>query len=752
LKVESRSSRPGLELWGGVECTVNRVGDEYFEQLERSGHTRRLSDFEQFAALGVKALRHGVLWEQVYRDGTPGPDWHWADASLAKLQELGIRPIVGLVHHGSGLRYTNLLDPEFPDHVAEYAAEVARRYPWVQDYTPVNEPLTTARFSCLYGHWYPHAADDRSFVRALLNQCRAIVLSMRAIRHVNSSARLVQTDDLGKIFSTPLLRYQAAFENERRWASFDLLCGRLNRNHALWRYFLDSGAHVTELEWFINNPCPPQVLGINHYLSGERYLDEHLERYPEHTHGGNGKHRYADVLAARVRSAGPAGPEGLLREAWERYRIPIAVTECHNGCTREEQLRWFLEVWRGAEGARQNGAQVVAVTAWSLLGAFDWNHLVTRKDGHYEPGVYDIRSSSPRPTALARVIRELGSGGVPNDPVLKIPGWWKRDQRLIYGFQLNDSGESHPASFEDNNVVYGFRPGVRPVVISGGRGMLARAFARICNERAIPYRILTRKELDIANRTSVRRVLVETQPWAVINTAGYVRVDEAECDWLRCYRENTLGPEILAQECAARNIQLLSFSSNMVFGGDRSTPYVETDGVYPLNVYGESQAKAEELVLSSWPEALLIRSSALFGPWDDNNFVSTALRTLWAGTKFRVAEDATVSPTYIPDLVHGCLDLLIDNESGIWHVANDGETSWAGLAETAADYAKISVSHLERCEMRDLPWVARRPRYSALSSQRALILPALDCALRRFVAENEIPWSARVCEDDQIAA
>ena len=105
--------------------------------------------------------------------------------------------------------------------------------PWVRKCTPVNEPLTTARFSALYGHWYPHAQDEHSFARALLNQCSAILLSMRSIPTVNSSARLVQTEDMGKVFSTPKLAYQAAFENERRWRTYDLLCGRVNRTHRM---------------------------------------------------------------------------------------------------------------------------------------------------------------------------------------------------------------------------------------------------------------------------------------------------------------------------------------------------------------------------------------------------------------------------------------------------------------------------------------------------------------------------------------
>ena len=73
----------------------------------------------------------------------------------------------------------------FPEKLAQYAAAVARRYPWVTDYTPVNEPLTTARFSCLYGHWYPHERDALLFAKAFLAQCRGIVLSMRAIRAIN---------------------------------------------------------------------------------------------------------------------------------------------------------------------------------------------------------------------------------------------------------------------------------------------------------------------------------------------------------------------------------------------------------------------------------------------------------------------------------------------------------------------------------------------------------------------------------------
>ena len=188
----------------------------------------------------------------------------------------GISPVLGLLHHGSGPQFTSLLDHEFPSYLARYAALVARRYPWVHSYTPVNEPLTTARFSGLYGHWYPHGKDDSVFVRCLINQCRGIVLAMRAMREVNPAARLIQTEDLGFISSTPLLQYQADFENERRWLSLDLLRGAVNRTHPLWRYLLDSGASEAELARFEEEPCPPDILGFNYYLTSQRFLHEKI--------------------------------------------------------------------------------------------------------------------------------------------------------------------------------------------------------------------------------------------------------------------------------------------------------------------------------------------------------------------------------------------------------------------------------------------------------------------------------------------
>lgn len=744
---------PPLELWGGIECTVNRVRDEYFDQLERNGHAIRLEDLDRIAVLGIHTLRYPILWEKIAPNGVAQADWAWADQRLNRLRELGIRPIVGLVHHGSGPLDTSLVDPAFPEKLAEFARAVSDRYPWVTHYTPVNEPLTTARFSGLYGHWYPHGQEDSTFIRALVTQCQAIICSMQAIRQTNPAAQLVQTEDLGKTFSTPLLDYQAEFENQRRWLSFDLLCGRVDANHPLWNYLHQTGIESAELEWFLEHPCPPDIVGVNHYITSDRFLDERLERYPVDTHGGNGKHRYADVATVRVCVEGKTSPEALLQETWERYQLPIAVTEVHLGCTREEQLRWLQEVWQAAQMVRQVGVVVRAVTVWSLLGAYDWNSLVTRSDGFYESGVFDLRSPTPRSTALADMIRYLANGQAYTHPLLSVPGWWQRDDRLLhppvsYAQQDTKVGNQTEVNQFARAILYrSLTSSVsalpetyhsRPLLITGATGSLGQAFARICNVRGIPYVLASRKAMDITDSVSVHSMLSELNPWAVINAAGYVRVDDAEREPHVCWSANAEGAAILAKACLHQEIALVTFSSDLVFDGSCDTPYLESSPVSPLNVYGLSKARSEEWVLNVHPYSLVIRTSAFFGPWDKHNFLTIALLTLVAGGTFRAVEDNIVSPTYIPDLVNATLDLLIDGECGIWHLANTGATSWADLARFVAKQAGLNGTYIEACSSKSLGWTAPRPAYSVLGSERATLLPSLEHAINRYLHEKEV--------------
>ena len=377
------------------------------------------------------------------------------------------------------------------------------------------------------------------------------------------------------------------------------------------------------------------------------------------------------------------------------------------------------------------------MTAWAAFGAFDWNSLLTCDKGCYESGVFDLRSPVPRPTALARMIRTLASGKKFDHPTLDTPGWWHRFDRLCYSpVKHREHGVVSSLSTVNKSGESG-----RSLLITGATGTLGQAFARICEKRGIAYQLLTRKQLDIANQDSVVAALDRYQPWAIVNTAGFVRVDDAEADVETCLRDNVSGPEYLARECAERNLPLVTFSSDLVFDGLKKKAYVESDPTAPLNVYGRSKAEAEIRVLKEFSRALIIRTSAFFGPWDKFNFVHAVLETLSKGHRFVAADDLTVSATYIPDLVNTALDLLIDGEHGIWHLANSGIVTWAEFARLVANKAGYSAPRIWSRSSDSLGYVARRPLFTALSSERGNLMPSLEEGLDRFFQDRK--WDYR---------
>jgi dTDP-4-dehydrorhamnose reductase len=524
----------------------------------------------------------------------------------------------------------------------------------------------------------------------------------------------------------------ANFFNERRWLAWDMLCGKIDPDHALWNYLLESGATADELLWFKDNTCPPDIIGVNYYITSERWLDHRMERYPASHHTQYRGVPHVDIECPRVLATPTPGIGPLLQETWDRYGLPIAITEAHIDANREDQLRWLLEIWNAAKKVQQNGADVRAVTVWALLGSYDWNCLVTECRGYYEPGPYDVRGPQPRPTAVATLMRELASGRPLSQPVLQGQGWWRRPGRF---FAKPVATSTAVADLAERGAFRSTFP--QPILISGATGTLGRAFARICERRNLAYHVLTRHEMDIADPASVEAAIVRYKPWAIINAGGYVRVDDAEADIERCMRENSHGPTILALAAIRHGLRFMTFSSDLVFDGTLDRPYVESDRTAPLGVYGRSKAEAERRVLDSDPQALVIRTSAFFGPWDEHNFVAQALGTLGAGQPF-TACDQVVSPTYVPDLVNVALDLLIDRECGIWHLSNGEAMSWSDLARRACAAAGIEPHGLAERSAFDLGLAAPRPGYSALSSERGLLLPSFEDALARYLREREV--------------
>ena len=702
----AESRRP--EVWAGIECTYNRVGDRYRDQLAESGHYERSGDVDRLAALGVSGIRYPVLWERHAHHGEAA--WRVTDRAMARLRELDVVPMVALMHHGSGPRHTSLLSPDFAPRLARFATEVATRYPWVRRWVPVNEPLSTARFAALYGHWHPHRRDDESFSHALVKQARAIQASMEAIRRVIPDAELVLSEDLGMTHATPRLAHQARFENERRWLTFDLLLGKVRPGHPMWTHLARWPDVEEDLERLGDAPCAPQILGLNHYVTSERWLDERVERYPGLPVGGNGRDTYVDIEAVRAPGNPAVGIRQLLQQVWDRYRLPLAVTEAHLAGTREQQLRWLQRIWSACCDAGAASVDVCAVQAWSCFGAHDWASLVTREDGEYESGLFDVRGPSPRRTALASMVCGLAEHGTWHHPALEGLGWWEH-------------GKAQPP-----------RHLPQPILITGAAGVLGRAIAAACEERGLHYVTASRPQCDVAEPEAVDRWLAHATPWAVVNAAGYVNVDAAEDDYATCFRANIDGPVALADACQRRGIALLTFSSDLVFGRGHEAPIPESAGPAPLNAYGWSKAHAERRVLQRMPQALVVRTAAFFSADTDGNFVSDVLERLERGEAVQAADDLVVSPTHVRDLAHIALDLLIDGERGLWHLANRGSVSWAQLARLAAELSGLDASLVNAVPARHLALRAERPPYSALGSERAAIMPALEDALARCLA------------------
>lgn len=614
-----------LELWGGHECTVNRVGGQWFDQTTRSGHEHRIEDLALFAGLGIRKLRYPALWERISPHDPQLRDFTWIDERMAEIGRLGMDPILTLCHHGSGPAYTSLLDDSFAVGLARHAAAVAARYPWARHYTPVNEPLTTARFSALYGYWHPHATDEGAFWTALLNETDATRFAMREIRKINPHALLVQTDDLGFCHATRPLEAEAKFQNERRWMGWDLLCGTVVPGHALWDRLVRFGLE-DRLRDIAGDPCPPDIIGINHYLSSERLLDHRIDLHAgrdlaDRDIGTCGEISLVDVDAARHMPDDVIGLAALIEQAWMRYHRPIAITECHLGSTRDEQARWFIDAWDLAEGLRRQGIDLRAVTAWSLLGSYDWNRMVTRSAGHYEPGVFDVRGMHPRPTMIAGILTDLAQGRRPEGPGLSVRGWWRPERRKAFG-----------------KDAFACRPGLsvagspQRLMILGDDEPFATMAAEACEARGLHYAVF--------GQVDERMIQVE-QPWAIFDA-----------------RQTTClaSQSALAALCKASGIVASVIAPIGAEALDQ--PGLLSAQIGPYFTLGEEDAWAEQV-----------------------------LNALEAKRSCTVRRDLAYIESYGPSIVDVVLDLLLDQATGLFDLLPAESWSQAQFAQALAQIA-----------------------------------------------------------------
>jgi dTDP-4-dehydrorhamnose reductase len=250
--------------------------------------------------------------------------------------------------------------------------------------------------------------------------------------------------------------------------------------------------------------------------------------------------------------------------------------------------------------------------------------------------------------------------------------------------------------------------------------------------RGLPHQAPSRLELDVADPLALAAALDRHRPWAVVNALGFGRPEAVATDPEASRRGNVLAASVMAAACARAGIQLLAWSSHLVFDGSQRQPYLEGDAPAPRGPYATSKLESERVVLAACPQALLIRVGPLFAPWDQASIAARAIHAVRTGGHFEAAADVTISPSYLPHLIAVALDLLIDGEHGVWHLANQGAVTYADFARAALRGASLPADRVRSISAAEIPWLAPRPRYSALGSSRGVLMPALDQALAHY--------------------
>lgn len=255
------------------------------------------------------------------------------------------------------------------------------------------------------------------------------------------------------------------------------------------------------------------------------------------------------------------------------------------------------------------------------------------------------------------------------------------------------------------------------IALTGQTGQLGTDFCSLFGDSVVP---LSRPDFDLADDDAIRRCLDEAQPDLVINTAAYNLVDRAEDEPELAFRINSLAPRTLAIWCAERNLPLVHFSSDYVFGldADRTVPYSEEDVPGPLNAYAASKLQGEYFVRSLCPLHFVVRTCGLFGIAGSRgagkgNFIETMLRLGAERDELTVVNDQHCTPTSTADLAAAVAELVQTDRFGLYHATNSGSTTWHELASYVLQSAGLTTV-VRPISSTEFGAKARRPGYSVL--------------------------------------
>lgn len=272
------------------------------------------------------------------------------------------------------------------------------------------------------------------------------------------------------------------------------------------------------------------------------------------------------------------------------------------------------------------------------------------------------------------------------------------------------------------------------ILITGAEGQVGQALQDALSSHTIFPR--SKSDVDITHQGMIANELDGSKPDLVINTAAYNNVDGAESDSFSANAVNADGPLFLAIETNRRHIPLVHFSTDYVFDGRSSKPYIETDSPNPLSSYGKSKLRGEQAVRDENPSHYLIRTAWVYSHVG-KNFAKTIL-SLSSKPTVRVVNDQFGSPTYAPHLAQS-VRLLIENKMpfGLYHMAGSGRASWFDL--TTLLYTEMGLkTPVEQISSSEFPRPAPRPAFAVLDSIKdfKLKLPPWEHGVREFVKQS----------------
>ncbi len=264
------------------------------------------------------------------------------------------------------------------------------------------------------------------------------------------------------------------------------------------------------------------------------------------------------------------------------------------------------------------------------------------------------------------------------------------------------------------------------ILITGGNGQLALALDRRLSREGSGHTVvrLDRSGLNIASRAACLQVFDECRPDVVLNCAAYTAVDRAESDRDAAFAINADGAGFVAEAASAVNAVAVHFSTDYVFDGSATRPYVESDPCAPLGVYGASKLAGEQAVFAANPSAIVLRLSWVYSN-DGANFYKTMLRLAAERPELRVVADQLGIPNFTGDIADAVAAMFaldkktLQEQSGIYHLSSRGITNWHAFASEIVDRANLpSPPTVTAIATSDYPTPARRPAMSAMDGSR----------------------------------